>query len=68
MLYSPMITATQKHTVATQRLRIEFKLHCMTLWRRKWKPTPMFLPGGEQRSLMGCCPWGRTELNTTEAT
>ena len=30
-------------------------------WRRKWQPTPVFLPGKShrQRSLMGSGPWGR---------
>ena len=30
-------------------------------WRRKWQPTPIFLPGESQgqRSLVGCCLWGR---------
>ena len=39
-------------------------------WRRKWQPTPVFLPGEFQgrRSLAGCCLWGRTELDTTEVT
>ena len=39
-------------------------------WRRKWQPTPVFLPGESQgqESLVGCCLWGRTELDTTEAT
>ena len=39
-------------------------------WRRKWQPTPVFLPGESQgrRSLVGCCLWGRTESATTEAT
>ena len=39
-------------------------------WRRKWQPTPVFLPGKSQgrRSLVGCHLWGRTELDTTEAT
>ena len=39
-------------------------------WRRKWQPTPVFLPGEYQgrRSLIGCSPWGRTESDTTEAT
>ena len=39
-------------------------------WRRKWKPTPVFLPGESQgrRSLMGCHLWGGTESDTTEAT
>jgi len=36
-------------------------------WRRKWQPTPMFLPGESQgqRSLMGCHLCGRTEPDTT---
>ena len=39
-------------------------------WRRQWHPTPVFLPGKShgQRSLEGCSPWGRTELDTTEMT
>ena len=38
-------------------------------WRRKWQPTPVFLPGEShgQGSLVGCRLWGRTELDTTEA-
>ena len=30
-------------------------------WRRKWQPTPVFLPGESQGrgSLMGCHLWGR---------
>ena len=37
-------------------------------WRRKWQPTPVFLPGESQGlgSLMGCRLWGCTELYTTE--
>ena len=39
-------------------------------WRRKWQPTPVFLPGESQGqgSLVGCRPWGSTESDTTEAT
>ena len=39
-------------------------------WRRKWQPTPVFLPGEShgRRSLVCCSPWGRTESDTTEAT
>ena len=39
-------------------------------WRRKWKPTPVFLPGEfqGQGSLVGCCLWGGTESDTTEMT
>ena len=34
------------------------------------QPTPVFLPGESQGwgSLVGCCLWGHTELDTTEAT
>ena len=37
-------------------------------WRRKWPPTPVFLPGEShgQRSLAGYSPWGRKKLDTTE--
>ena len=40
------------------------------LWRRKWQPTPVFLPGESQGrgSLVGCRLRGRTESDTTEAT
>ena len=39
-------------------------------WRRKWQPTPVFLPGKSQGwgSLVGCHLWGRTESDTTEET
>ena len=42
-------------------------LHLILLWRRKWQPTPVFLPGESQRqeSLVGCRLWGRTESDTT---
>ena len=37
-------------------------------WRRKWQPTPGFLPGESQgqRSLVGFRLWGCTESDTTE--
>ena len=37
-------------------------------WRRKWQPTPVFLPGEShgQRNLMGYNPWGHKELDTTD--
>ena len=37
-------------------------------WRRKWQPTPVFLPGESQGrgSLVGCRLWGHTESDTTE--
>ena len=37
-------------------------------WRRKWQPTPVFLPEKlhRQRSLVGYSPWGHKKLDTTE--
>ena len=37
-------------------------------WRRKWQPTPVFLPGKSHglRSLVGYSPRGRKESDTTE--
>ena len=37
-------------------------------WRRKWQPTPAFLPGKfhGQRSLVGYRPWGHKESDMTE--
>ena len=37
-------------------------------WRRWWHPTPVLLPGKShgRRSLVGCSPWGREELDMTE--
>ena len=39
-------------------------------WRRKWQPTPVFLPGESQGrgSLVGFRLWGCTESDTTGAT
>ena len=39
-------------------------------WRRKYQPTPVFLPGESQGrgSLVGCHLWGRTDSDTTEVT
>jgi len=39
-------------------------------WRRKWQPTPVFLPGKyhEQENLAGYSPWGRKRLRQVLAT
>jgi len=38
------------------------------LWRRKWQPTPVLLPGKShgQRNVVGYRPQGRKELDMTE--
>ena len=47
-----------------------FSLFTLMHWRRKWQPTPVFLPGESQGqgSLVGCRLWGHTESDTTKAT
>ena len=60
------------HGVAECRTRLSdftFTFHFMH-WRRKWQPTPVFLPGESQGrgSLVGCRLWGCTESDTTEVT
>ena len=39
-------------------------------WRRKWQPTPLFLPGESQgwQSLVGWCLWGHIRLDMFEVT
>ena len=58
------------HGVAIPRARLSDFTFTFMHWRRKWQPTPVFLPGGSQgrRSLVGCHLWGRTESDTTEVT
>ena len=52
------------------RVRYMVRLFTFMHWRRKWQPTPVFLPGESQGqgSLVGCHLWGCTELDTTEVT
>ena len=54
----------------TEQLHFHFSLFTFMHWRRKWQSTPALLPGESrvQGSLVGCRLWGRTELDTTEAT
>ena len=54
-----------RHDQATSLLLFTF-MH----WRRKWQPTPVFLPGEFQGggSLVGWRLWGRTESDMTEVT
>jgi len=50
--------------------QLHFHLSLSRMGRRKWQPTPVFLPGESQgrRSLADCGLWGHTESETTEAT
>ena len=61
-------------SMASRRVRHDwatsFSLFTFLHWRRKWQPTPVFLPGEFRGSgsPVGCHLWGRTESDTTEAT
>ena len=61
-------------SVGLQRVRHDWatslSLFTFMHWRRKWQPTPVFLPGESQGrgSLVGCRPLGCTESDTTEVT
>ena len=60
------------HGVAKSPTRLSdftFTFHFMH-WRKKWQPTPVFLPRESQGrgSLVGCRLWGHTESDTTEVT
>ena len=61
---------TAVHWVAKSRTRLSDFTFTFIHWRRKWQPIPVFLPGESwgRGSLVGCRLWGRTELDTTEAT
>ena len=60
------------HGVAKSRTQLsDFTLlFTFMQWRRKWQPTPVFLPGESQGrgSLLGCHLWGRTESDMTDVT
>ena len=74
-LENPMVRGAWQaavHGVAKSRTRLSdltFTFPFMH-WRRKWQPTPVFLPGESQGrgSLVGCCLWGRTGSDMTEVT
>ena len=62
---------TAVYGVTQSRTRMkQLSMHACIHWRRKWQPTPVLLPGESQgqRSLLGCCLWGRTESDTTDVT
>ena len=55
------------HGVAESQTRLSNFIFTFMHWRRKWQPTPVFLPGESQGqgSLVGCRLWGRTESDAT---
>ena len=60
----------QKYKVTLPPLLADICLVSSSSGRRTWQPIPVFLTRESrgQRSLVGCSPWGCTELDTTEVT
>jgi len=58
------------HGVTKGRTQLSDLTFTFMHWRRKWQPTPVFLPGESQGRgrLVGCCLWGGIESDMTEAT
>ena len=52
----------------TERLHFHFSLFTSMHWRRKWQPTPVFLPGESPwtEEPGGLQSWGHKESDTTE--
>ena len=65
-VYSPWASLVASGKEATcQRRRGRFSSWVWkNTWRRKWQPTPVFLPGKShgQRGLEGYSPWGLTRV------
>ena len=69
--WAPQVVLVMNNLLCRRHKRCWFDSWVGTiLWKRKWKPTPVFLPGRfhGQRSLVGYNPWGHTESDTTEHT
>ena len=58
-LRASMVAQMIKNLPAVQQIQIQ-SLGQKIPWRRKWQPTPVFLPGKshEQWSMLGYSPWG----------
>ena len=78
-LFSPSLTfihdywktiALTRQTFVGKAMSLLFNTVQVCHQRRQWHPTPVLLPGKSygRRSLVDCSPWGREELDTTEAT
>ena len=59
---------TQRTLTLCENLALSKRFTYYLSWRRQWHPAPVLLSGKShgRRSLVGCSPWGREELDTTE--
>ena len=66
-IWSSLVAPMEKSLPAMQELQVRSWVGKIP-WRRKWLPTPVFLPGKShgQRSLAGYSPWGLKESDMTE--
>ena len=62
-----LVAQMVKHLLTMRETQLQ-SLGWKISWRRKWQPTPVFLPGKSHgwRNLVGYSPWGRKELDMTE--
>ena len=72
-IYCPHTTYQNSQLPYSFSLSLSLHTHTHThthtvSWRRKWQPTPVFLPGEfhGQRKLVGYSPWSCQELDMTE--
>ena len=61
-------TALIRQTFVGKVMSLFFNMLSRLVWRRKWQPTPVFLPGKSYRwrNLVGYSSWGHKESDTTE--
>ena len=62
-----LVAQTAKNLPVTQETWVQSLVGTIP-WRRKWQPTPIFLPGKfhVQTTLVSYSPWGCEESHTTE--
>ena len=67
IVFTHGLCSTNYYVVQIYRF-INCILPAISCWRRQWHPTPALLPGKSHgwRSLVGCSPWGRSELDRTQ--
>ena len=58
------------HVLEINPLPVVLLAIIFSLWRKKWQPTPVFLPGEShgERGLAGYSPWVCKELDMIEVT
>ena len=70
-MFAPTVPTLKKPKWKNMNLQIQptnLEVNYAAYRRRQWHPTPVLLPGKSHgwRSLVGCSPWGRWELDTTQ--